>query len=318
MELNPKNPRRILWSVDLFAPEGHFSAQVPPALQAIAHSLRSVVEPVCILDSGSLPPEIEPLSQDRAAVRFSSHAQLHSWQNKVQLPALAPVTLLLSEHASPRAAARRMADYAREVRADIIMVHTHAREGLPRFFRGSFAETLLHISPVPVLVSSPSNRILGDHFEEVLFPTNFSEISAEIFDVITDLVAEMHARLELLHEVDDLYPLLSPIDFMAPIEPQFDARVLVHNAEETAERWKSRAVARGVPLHYSIRVGVGEHADAIVDTARGMVSPLVVLTCGSSLLSASLLGSTAHTVLRHGPCPVLVVHYPAVETARAA
>ncbi len=49
-------------------------------------------------------------------------------------------------------AAERIAEYARDNKADLIIMATHGRSGVARWVIGSVADRVLHISPVPVLV----------------------------------------------------------------------------------------------------------------------------------------------------------------------
>lgn len=58
-------------------------------------------------------------------------------------------------------AAATIVECAREEQAELIVVGTHARHGLPRMFLGSVAERVVRTSPVPVLTvrgSTPHTR----------------------------------------------------------------------------------------------------------------------------------------------------------------
>jgi nucleotide-binding universal stress UspA family protein len=46
----------------------------------------------------------------------------------------------------------RILDFAKRNAADVIVMGTHGREGLPRFFMGSVAEMVLRKSSCPVLI----------------------------------------------------------------------------------------------------------------------------------------------------------------------
>jgi nucleotide-binding universal stress UspA family protein len=47
---------------------------------------------------------------------------------------------------------REIADYAREISADLIVIATHGRTGLDRMLLGSTTELLVRYAPCPVLV----------------------------------------------------------------------------------------------------------------------------------------------------------------------
>ena len=58
------------------------------------------------------------------------------------------VTAVVTTASSPAAA---IAEYATQIRADIVMVGTHGREGLGHFLLGSVAERVVRTAPCPVL-----------------------------------------------------------------------------------------------------------------------------------------------------------------------
>lgn len=58
----------------------------------------------------------------------------------------------------------------------------------------------------------------------------------------------------------------------------------------------------------------GSPAGEIVKAARELGSGLIVMASRSSLTEAVLMGSVAHRVLNHAPCPVLVHRQPAKGT----
>lgn len=55
----------------------------------------------------------------------------------------------------PGRAAGGILDYAKNNQADLIIMSTHGRSGVPRWFSGSVAERVLRRSIVPVLVAAP-------------------------------------------------------------------------------------------------------------------------------------------------------------------
>lgn len=62
-------------------------------------------------------------------------------------------------------------------------------------------------------------------------------------------------------------------------------------------------------LSINISVQIGEPVDIIVDTAKENDFNLIVMgSRGQSTLKNILLGSVSQYVLKHAPCPVLIVH----------
>jgi nucleotide-binding universal stress UspA family protein/CBS domain-containing protein len=79
---------------------------------------------------------------------------------------------------------------ARDLRADLIVMPTHGRRGLPRFFLGSVAERIVREAPCPVLTVRPS---AGDEKEVLVGKVmirNLSSVSP------TDTLADAHALMQ--------------------------------------------------------------------------------------------------------------------------
>jgi nucleotide-binding universal stress UspA family protein len=58
-------------------------------------------------------------------------------------------------------AAEEILDYAQKNRIDLIVMASHGRSGISRWFLGSVAQKVLQHSPVPVLMVSPSGCRAG-------------------------------------------------------------------------------------------------------------------------------------------------------------
>jgi nucleotide-binding universal stress UspA family protein len=78
------------------------------------------------------------------------------------------------------------------------------------------------------------------------------------------------------------------------------------DASRTALNDFVRDIGNSVKTQAIIRIG--QPASEIVDVAQELQSDLIILsTRGRSGLAHVFLGSTAEKVVRHAPCPVLVV-----------
>src|ERR1700726_3619150 len=87
-------------------------------------------------------------------------------------------------------------------RIDLIVEGTHGRSVVGRFLKGSVAETIFRRASCPVLTVGPA--VSGEpesivNLHEILFATDFSEISMAALPYAISLAEENHARLYLLH-----------------------------------------------------------------------------------------------------------------------
>lgn len=82
-------------------------------------------------------------------------------------------------------------NYAHESNADLIAVSTLSRKGATRFLFGSFAETLVLQSDIPVLILSPKTQFAGP-LSEILFPTDLGETSKETLERVAEMAKALN------------------------------------------------------------------------------------------------------------------------------
>jgi nucleotide-binding universal stress UspA family protein len=101
-------------------------------------------------------------------------------------------------------AARELGRMVRQKHIDLAILSTHGRTGFKRLLLGSVAEELFRSLPCPVLTVGPhvSTRFATQtEVKEVLFPTDLSIESGDVFPYLASLAAESVAHITLLHVV---------------------------------------------------------------------------------------------------------------------
>src|SRR5262249_13116789 len=98
-----------------------------------------------------------------------------------------------------RDAVRALVAYGRSQPASLIAVSTHANRGFSRLLLGSFAETLILNSKIPVLVINPAAQ--SRPIRKILFPSDLATGSKFFFRKVCDLAKDLGAEVELLHVI---------------------------------------------------------------------------------------------------------------------
>ena len=137
--------------------------------------------------------------------------------------------------------------------------------------------------------------------KSLLCPVDFSDMSKAVLDYAVFMAQSHQAELKLVHVVDQLHGFDSyKILHMTAIE-------ITHEMERQAKSQLKELVA-SLPIPAKFEVRFGRAADEIVLQAKeDKVDLLVMGSHGRSGLSHLLVGSVAESVVRHAPCPVLVV-----------
>ena len=137
--------------------------------------------------------------------------------------------------------------------------------------------------------------------KSLLCPVDFSEMSRAVLDYAVFMANTHQAELKLVHVVDQLHGFDSyKILHMTAIE-------ITHEMERQAKSQLKELVAC-LPIPAKFEVRFGRAADETVLQAKEDKVDLVVMgSHGRSGISHLLVGSVAESVVRHAPCPVLVV-----------
>jgi universal stress protein A len=138
----------------------------------------------------------------------------------------------------------------------------------------------------------------------ILVPFDFSECADKAFRWALALAETWRCQLVLCHVVSS--PMISPpvfglnctqAELAVRVQSDADAKVRKFIAGVTPTTVRIDAhVAIGEPFNEICRMAEQEHASLIVIGSHGRTG-----------LSHVLLGSVAERVVRHAPCPVLVV-----------
>ena len=144
----------------------------------------------------------------------------------------------------------------------------------------------------------------------VLVPFVISHPSIEALEVAIDLVGGKQnlTNVHVVHVITQVAPMTPGLVFEA-----YTPRDLEQTARAAIQKELAENGYDGVQVH----VEVGEPANAIRETAQACHAQVIVIPShGRSGLERWLVGSVAEQVLRHAPCPVLVL--PIAELAAQA
>ena len=207
----------------------------------------------------------------------------------------------------------RIVEVANDLDADIVVVATHGRGALQRFFLGSVTNELLHTLERPLLIVREGSRARHDpggselRLERIVVGCDFSSDGTLALSYASSLAQEFQAELCLLHVLEPLaYQDLTPStqvlaeDLRAAVRSAVEGR-LAALVDAEARSWARvrTAMASGKPSAEIVKLAESERADLVVVGSSGM-GPIGRL----------LVGSTAEAVARHATVPVLVVREP--------
>ncbi|HEV2706653.1 MAG TPA: universal stress protein [Pyrinomonadaceae bacterium] len=146
----------------------------------------------------------------------------------------------------------------------------------------------------------------------ILLPTDFSECAAHAVPAAASLARLTGAHVLCLHVVEPVVPTVGWTPVAEPLPLADLSGQLEDSAARELPKWKARAEFEGLTVEELIVHG--EAASEIVRTARERGADMIVISShGRTGWGRIIFGSTAESVVRHAPCPVLVVKPPEGE-----
>jgi nucleotide-binding universal stress UspA family protein len=191
---------------------------------------------------------------------------------------------------------------------DLVVLGTHGRRRLGRWFIGSVTEHMLRKVPVPVLTVShlePERHDVGlVSLRRILYATDLSESSITGFQHAIEFARANGATLTVMHAIDDEDRLLWGPAWMAHLDRAKLTEQMRNRLDELVERAK--------PSEIQIKTLVleGKPFRKILEVAENYGMDIIVLNLQSKgVLERALLGSTAERVVRLASVPVLSVPF---------
>lgn len=202
---------------------------------------------------------------------------------------------------------------AERSRADVIVLATHARQGLERQVLGSTVDGLVERSHLPLLIIPPQATVPSEapSFEHVLVPLDGSSVAEYALSLLLALLQAAARPTAAAEEAPQWHVTLFTV---------IENRTLKAESEAYLGEVERRLTAAGLPqdVRISKRVLLGSAPGALVAVAdHGRHSPdvasapfdlVVMATHGRGGLGAWLYGSVARYVLPRVCVPVLLVH----------
>jgi nucleotide-binding universal stress UspA family protein len=213
-----------------------------------------------------------------------------------------------------------LAKCAETAGAELIVMSSHGRTGLARWWFGNVADDLVHRTSLPLLITpalahdpvwAPLPRL--DRF---LVPLDGSPLAEKVLDTVLQLGPAERAEITLLRVVEPVpVPVVDPV--LAP-GAGVDAAVLEVQQQEagtyleqTAARLRGRAPGATVRTQVLLDAEPAEAIRGFLRVPSGHTAAfdlIALATHARSGLARLLFGSVASKVFQHSTLPFLVQH----------
>jgi nucleotide-binding universal stress UspA family protein len=251
-------------------------------------------------------------------MRNTEKEYLHKVQKQVQDRLSVPVTIR-NVDGDVETVIREQAE---SLQASWVVMTTHARGPMGRFWLGSTADEMARTLPMPlVLVHPPEGApdLTADPApRHMLLPLDGTPLAEQILEPALTLGLACQSDFTLLRVVTPVYPMTLPAepaifgnvatDVMERVEKMHAD--LKHEANNYLEKVANQLRQRHPNIQVYTRVVVEEQPGvAILDAAKPPIDMIAIESHGRGGLSRMLLGSVADKVIRGSKLPILI-HKP--------
>lgn len=303
--MKPTNRKemRVLWAIDIFATDKKVKSSAESMLKALSKQASLKIHPTYIV---RFVEQAEPLSRGEGKKITLAHVEkaMERWLSNVKLNMEEPKAVM-QKGVYLRSDVDQLVTEAKRIKADLILVNTHARKGFSRMWMGSFAETLMHHSPIPVLFLNPSSKPIK-MLKTILFPTNLTPQSHKCLRKVGELAAQLGAQIVLYNNVEYFVTApglaLTEMDiFTVNLDKDIKER------KKTLDKWAAHLKKEsGIKASKQVDESDIRVSDGIIKLSKKLPACMVTMAPETGPVLSVLVGSTTRRVVREATVPVLV------------
>lgn len=199
---------------------------------------------------------------------------------------------------------------------DLLVMATHGRGPLSRFWLGSVADHVIRHTTTPVLLLHPRD---GDpvpatemKMERIIVALDRSDEAEAILAPLVSLARLTQAHLTLINVVEPVLGVSGAVPPYPVAVPQDTLELLRADAQKYLDRVADRLREQGVGVATRVIVGLGVAGTILSQADQGNFDTVAMTTHGATGFRRLLLGSVADKVIRGSNRPVLVLR-PAAD-----
>jgi nucleotide-binding universal stress UspA family protein len=288
------------------------AAKLAQRFDADLHLVR-VLEPPLVARTYPQVPALEITSQALADERLARLHELEALGTELRASGNMRVITALKDGNLTQT----LRDYAAELKAELIVMSSHARGGWKRINLGSVTDFLIRNTHTPVLVVRPDISFIDEApdnaIRRIVVPLDGSPMAEQILPEAIALASALNATVTVLHVLTP--ETYSQKRMVQPGLPWWDADIAVADAylSELADNVTKSGVAATKEVILNENV-----PGAILDYATRVRANLIAIaTNGLGGIRRFVFGTVADEVTRKSPISLLVFH-PNIEATTSS
>lgn len=300
--LKQRTFHKIVWAMNPFDRNPKLTQSMFKLLHNLEKMEKTSIEPVFVLSLQLFRQPKDPTNKWPA----SEHEILEKMKKTSRASKLKTIkhpVFLKEKKESHRLEAMHLIEYCQKKEVSMIVVATHARKGFPRLMLGSFAETLLLLSPIPILFVNP-HHVPPKIIKNILFPSDLGKNSRRAFVWTLDFADELKAKIYVYSSFQASHRGLLTADdtFGLPI-PLWAKK---QEAEEEAASFLCEAKMANIPAEFIRDNRIGPIVDGILAQTKKLKIDLISIAAKPHPRMPIMIGSITRQLVRQAPCPTYI------------
>ena len=196
---------------------------------------------------------------------------------------------------------------------DLLVMSSHGRGPLSRFWLGSIADHLIRHVSVPILLLRPKD---GDsapvsqeefHFNSALVALDLSPESESILQPLTAFATLLDTHVTLLHVVEPILGVYGGMpSYPAPMSPDVIESTRIR-AQQYLDELADRLRGNGLRVATKVLFSMGIAGTVLTECEQSHKDFVALTTHGATGFRRLLMGSVADKVIRGSDRPVLIL-----------
>ena len=305
-----KNPQKILWPVDALQCDVRIYTEVQQALLRFFGPDIPPVQPVYILSPNATNRPLSWFDELLPTLHQDATTQLDALAKSSLFPLLPP-EILVEPNKQIHAAIDRINTFAQKKNVDLIVIPTQGKSRIKRMLIGSFAESMLMGSTIPLLTVNPGISKRKKQKRCFLIPIDFESPNYKLLsEQILDKIAHQDLEAIFIHSMPLNLQNPQQIGQRRAKDLSIDRLIREHEFRKSlGEKIVAQAQQRGLRARMIIDISNSSPKESILKMSEKLEVDFIAMPSEKPASHLGFTGSTTRFMIRKASCPVWAFSY---------